>query len=154
MEPEIHENDFIIGKIQQTADSGNIFDRIDIQIEVVPVPFQDRRLDSNYETSQVIQSRVLAARKIQQDRFSDSPGIHNNAQISPSLMIRHCQPDAAGAALLKNAMESLGLSARAYDRILKVARTIADLNDSSKVQAGHLAEAINYRSLDREGWGG
>ena len=134
--------------------SGPLLDRIDIHIEVTPVPFQDLSQDEDTEPSASIRERVVSARQIQQERFTDSPDIQCNAQISPSLMARHCQPDTAGAALLKNAMERLDLSARAYDRILKVARTIADLDGSAKVRSHHLAEAINYRSLDRKGWGG
>ncbi|MFC2112504.1 YifB family Mg chelatase-like AAA ATPase [Bacteroidota bacterium] len=134
--------------------SGPLLDRIDIHIEVTPVPFQDLSVESDTESSRAIQERVIQARHIQQDRFAEYPGIHNNAQISPSLMIRHCQPDVAGSALLKNAMDKLDLSARAYDRILKVSRTIADLEGCREVSAHHLAEAVNYRSLDRKGWGG
>ncbi len=136
--------------------SGPLLDRIDIHIEVTPVPFQDlARLpdDSACESSRSIRERVIRARQVQQERFRDHPDIHCNAQVSPSLMALHCRPDATGAALLKNAMERLDLSARAYDRILKVARTIADLDGSVAVRNHHLAEAINYRSLDRKGWG-
>ncbi|MFC2114918.1 YifB family Mg chelatase-like AAA ATPase [Bacteroidota bacterium] len=145
----------IPGQVQKYLNriSGPLLDRIDIQIEVTPVPFQDLSKDSNEESSMAIRERVIRARNIQKERFSRHPGIHNNAQISPSLMLRYCQPDPAGASLLKNAMERLDLSARAYDRILKVSRTIADLDDSDTVRSHHLAEAINYRSLDRAGWG-
>jgi len=134
--------------------SGPLLDRIDIHIEVTPVPFQDLSQDEETEPSALIRERVVRARQIQQDRFHDDPDIHCNAQISPSLMHRHCVPEAAGSSLLKNAMERLDLSARAYDRILKVARTIADLDGSDGIRSHHLAEAINYRSLDRKGWGG
>lgn len=134
--------------------SGPLLDRIDIHIEVTPVPFQDLSQDEDTEPSASIRERVIRARKVQQERFADHPDIHCNAQISPTLMNRHCQPDQAGSSLLKNAMERLDLSARAYDRILKVARTVADLDDSDAVRSHHLAEAINYRSLDRKGWGG
>ncbi len=134
--------------------SGPLLDRIDIHIEVIPVPFQDLSGAAGAESSRSIRQRVIRARNIQQERFADYPDIHCNAQINPSLMARHCQPDTSGAALLKNAMERLDLSARAYDRILKVARTIADLEGSGAVRSHHLAEAINYRSLDRKGWGG
>jgi magnesium chelatase family protein len=136
--------------------SGPLLDRIDIHIEVTPVPYQDLASESYEpvcESSRVIQERVNSARKIQQVRFVNYPNIHNNAQMNPSLMQSYSRPDAAGASLLKNAMERLGLSARAYDRILKVARTIADLDASAAVRSHHLAEAINYRSLDRKGWG-
>ncbi len=140
--------------------SGPLLDRIDIHIEVTPVPFQDLHhqskesgSESRAESSNVIQERVIRARNIQQERFAEHTGIHNNAQTSPSLMILHCRPDPAGAALLKNAMEKLDLSARAYDRILKVSRTIADLDGSQEIRTQHIAEAINYRSLDRNSWG-
>ena len=134
--------------------SGPLLDRIDIQIEVIPVPYQDQSKDTRMESSKEIQDRVIRAGKIQQERFIDYPGVHNNAQISPSLMIRYHQPDYSGAVLLRNAMERLDLSARAYDRILKVARTIADLEGRESIHPNHLAEAINYRNLDRQNWGG
>jgi magnesium chelatase family protein len=134
--------------------SGPLLDRIDIHIEVTPVPFQDLSQDDETEPSASVRERVIRARQIQQERFTDFPDLHCNAQISPSLMALHCRPDTAGAALLNNAMERLDLSARAYDRILKVARTIADLDASAATRSQHLAEAINYRSLDRKGWGG
>jgi magnesium chelatase family protein len=134
--------------------SGPLLDRIDIHIEVTPVPFRDLTYKEHPETSKRILERVIRARRIQQERFRNFPEIRCNARISPSLMIRHCRPDEAGAALLRNAMDRLDLSARAYDRILKVARTIADLDGSEAVRSHHLAEAINYRSLDRKGWGG
>jgi magnesium chelatase family protein len=134
--------------------SGPLLDRIDIHIEVTPVPFQDLSADAYAETSRSIRERVVRARQVQQERFRDNPGIHCNAQISPAILSLYCRPDQAGATLLKNAMERLGLSARAYDRILKVARSIADLDGSAGVRSQHLAEAINYRSLDRKGWGG
>jgi magnesium chelatase family protein len=132
--------------------SGPLLDRIDIHIEVTLVPFQDMSGMQPAEPSRVIRERVMAARKIQSERYGSSAGIHNNSQMSPSLMHRYCRPDAAGASLIKNAMERLGLSARAYDRILRVARTIADLEGSSNVHSQHLAEAVNYRSLDRRNW--
>lgn len=134
--------------------SGPLLDRIDIHLEVVPVSFDklsDKRVS---ETSEQIRKRVSDTRKIQEERFKDEKGIHCNAQMSSKLLRKYCELDAAGQTLLKNAMEKLGLSARAYDRILKVSRTIADLEASEKVEAQHLAEAIQYRSLDREGWAG
>jgi magnesium chelatase family protein len=145
----------IPGEVQKYLNrvSGPLLDRIDIHIEVTPVPFQDLSDEAGSESSKVIRDRVIKARRIQQERFADHPGIHNNAQISPSLMVSHCHPEPAGAALLKNAMDKLDLSARAYDSILKVARTIADLDGSDSVRSHHLAEAINYRSLDRISWG-
>jgi len=134
--------------------SGPLLDRIDMHIEVTPVPFQELSVESDAESSNVIRERVVAARQIQLDRFKDNTGIYNNTQVSPTLMALYCQPDTAGSVLLKNAMERLNLSARAYDRILKVARTIADLDGSDGIRSQHVAEAVNYRSLDREGWGG
>ncbi len=134
--------------------SGPLLDRIDIHIEVVPVSFDkisDERLS---EKSEVIRARVEKAREIQTERFKDEEGIHCNAQMSSKLLRKYCRPDEAGMNLLKTAMEKVGLSARAYDRILKVARTIADLAGVTDIQSEHLAEAIQYRSLDRDGWGG
>ncbi|PXY00889.1 magnesium chelatase [Marinifilum breve] len=134
--------------------SGPLLDRIDIHIEVVPVTF-DKISDTQLsEKSEVIRARVEHARQIQEDRFKDEEGMHCNAQMSSKLLRKYCQPDEAGNALLKTAMEKVGLSARAYDRILKVSRTIADLAGSENIESDHLAEAIQYRSLDRDGWGG
>ncbi len=133
--------------------SGPLLDRIDIHIEVVPVPF-GKLSDSNPgETSETIRRRVIEARKIQEKRFKEFKGIYNNAQMSSKLMRTFCKIDDVGNTLLKNAMERLGLSARAYDRILKVSRTIADLAGSEQILPEHLAEAIQYRSLDRDSWG-
>ncbi|KPL14002.1 MAG: magnesium chelatase [Bacteroides sp. SM23_62] len=134
--------------------SGPLLDRIDIQIEVMPVPFTKLSEQQPAESSKTIRDRVLSASIIQQQRFKENPDIYCNAQIPPKLLHQICQPDNTGISLLKNAMEKLDLSARAYDRILKVARTIADLDSSAPVRSYHLAEAINYRNLDREGWGG
>ncbi|MCK4853533.1 MAG: YifB family Mg chelatase-like AAA ATPase, partial [Bacteroidales bacterium] len=134
--------------------SGPLLDRIDIQIEVLPVPFTQLSDQQLAESSKIIRDRVISARNIQQQRFKDQPGIYCNAQIPPKLLHQICQPDNTGLSLLKNAMEKLDLSSRAYDRILKVSRTIADLDGSENIQAYHLAEAINYRNLDRESWGG
>ena len=134
--------------------SGPLLDRIDIHIEVVPVPFRQLSELREAEKSSVIRERVIAARGIQEIRFSESNGIYSNAQMSSRLLKKYCRLNDEGQALLKNAMEKLGLSARAYDRILKVSRTIADLDKSENIQAQHLAEAINYRNLDREGWAG
>jgi len=134
--------------------SGPLLDRIDIHIEVVPVTF-DKISDTQLsEKSEVIRVRVEKARQIQEERFKDEEGMHCNAQMSSKLLRKYCQPDEAGNALLKTAMEKVGLSARAYDRILKVSRTIADLAGSENIESDHLAEAIQYRSLDRDGWGG
>jgi magnesium chelatase family protein len=134
--------------------SGPLLDRIDIHVEVVPVPFRELSNDRKSEKSEVILQRVIAARKIQEERFSDSRGIHCNAQMTSKQLRQICRLNETGQVLLKNAMEKLSLSARAYDRILKVARTIADLDASDTIKPEHLAEAIQYRSLDRENWGG
>lgn len=133
--------------------SGPLLDRIDIQVEIVPVPFEkisDGRLS---ESSADVRERVIKARAIQEKRFADYDGIYCNAQMTPKLLRQFATPDNAGLNLLKTAMSRLNLSARAYDRILKVSRTIADLEASPDIEARHLAEAINYRNLDREGWG-
>ena len=134
--------------------SGPLLDRIDIHIEIVPVPFDKLSEESHPEPSTNIRERVIKARLIQEERFKDSKGVYCNAQMSSKQLRTYGSPDAAGSALLKNAMQRLNLSARAYDRILKVSRTIADLSASEKVESHHIAEAINYRNLDRDGWGG
>ncbi len=144
------------GQVQKYLNkvSGPLMDRIDIQIEIVPVPFEkisDKRIG---ESSERIRERVIKARRIQEKRFADFPGIYCNAQMTPKLLSLFAQPDESGLQLLKNAMQRLNLSARAYDRILKVSRTIADLDDSVDIKPFHLAEAIGYRNLDREGWAG
>jgi len=133
--------------------SGPLLDRIDIHIEVVPVPFSKLAETKNGETSHDIRQKVIKAREVQKKRFSNHTGVHCNAQMSSKQLRKHCVLDDASKALLKNAMEKLGLSARAYDRILKVSRTIADLEVSESIQAQHIAEAIQYRSLDRDNWG-
>ena len=133
--------------------SGPLLDRIDIQIEVVPVPFKDLSAMRDGEPSHIIRERVLRARKIQEQRFKDFEYIHCNAQMTTKMQKQYCKIDESGMNLLKRAMELLGLSARAYDRILKVSRTIADLEGSEKIENNHLSEAIGYRSLDRETWG-
>lgn len=133
--------------------SGPLMDRIDIQIEVIPVPFKDLAKTRPSEKSVEIRKRVIAARKIQQKRFENYPGIHSNSQMTSKMMQQYCKLDDAGLALLKSAIEKMGLSARAYDRILKVSRTIADLEASENIKNYHIAEAIQYRSLDKESWG-
>ncbi len=138
-----------LGKI-----SGPLLDRIDIHIEVVPVTFDQLSRNSLPESSLSIRERVSAARRRQEKRFKNIKGVYNNAQMSTGQVKNFCTIDTAGSALLKNAMEKLGFSARAYIRILKVARTIADLDGRDKIEAVHLAEAIQYRSLDRESWAG
>ena len=133
--------------------SGPLLDRIDLHVEVIPVPFKDLALQERGETSAEIRQRVIKAREIQHKRFENSPNVHCNAQMTSSKIRTFCVLDEAGMLLLKNAMEKLGLSARAYDRILKVSRTIADLDGSENISAAHVAEAITYRSLDRDNWG-
>lgn len=133
--------------------SGPLMDRIDLHVEVLPVPYNELSDSRRGEPSAEVRKRVVAARKIQEERYRDYPDIHSNAQMPPKLLQQYCQLDARSQETLRNAMHRLGLSARAYDRILKVARTIADLEGSENIQSGHLAEAINYRSLDRDNWG-
>lgn len=134
--------------------SGPLLDRIDIHIEVVPVPFDELTSVEKPESSSVIRERVVRARAIQQKRFRNLKGIYCNARMSGSMVKRFVVPDRAGNMLLRNGMELLGLSARAYDRILKVSRTIADLELCDNVLPEHISEAIGYRNLDREGWAG
>ena len=133
--------------------SGPLLDRIDIHMEVIPVPFSELSKQKKSESSKSVRARVNQARAIQENRFSDSQGLYSNAQMSTRQIREICMIDKAGQTLLKNAIEKLGLSARAYDRILKVARTIADLEEENKILPQHLAEAIQYRNLDRESWG-
>lgn len=134
--------------------SGPLLDRIDIHIEVTPVKFDKLSDSGRVEKSDVVRERVVRARAIQAKRFESVKGVYSNAQMSSSMLRRFCQIDETGGKLLRTAMELRGLSARAYDRILKVARTIADLDESVNINATHLSEAINYRNLDREGWAG
>lgn len=133
--------------------SGPLLDRIDIQVEVVPVPFRELSDIRVSEKSTDIRERVVKAREIQQERYKDNKSVHANAQMTSKMMRTICKIDDVGQTLLKTAMEKLSLSARAYDRILKVSRTIADLDDSPDIKTEHLAEAIHYRSLDRDNWG-
>lgn len=134
--------------------SGPLLDRIDLHVEVTPVPFSALAAQKGGEDSTAIRKRVIQAREIQAARYAGQEGIYCNAQISSKMLKKVCDIDASGQILLKNAMDKLNLSARAYDRILKVSRTIADLASSSGIRTEHLAEAIQYRSLDREGWAG
>ena len=134
--------------------SGPLLDRFDLQIEIVPVPFEKMAEQKQAENSATIRERVVKARKIQEERFANHPGVYCNAQMESRLLHQYANPDEKGLNLLRTAMTRLNLSARAYDRILKVARTIADLEASEAIQPNHIAEAISYRSLDRESWGG
>ena len=132
--------------------SGPLLDRIDIQCEIQPVPFEEISKAEKGEPSSSIRQRVIAARKMQEERYRSIPHIHCNAQMTQRMIHEYAAPDEAGITLLKKAMHKLNLSARAYNRILKVARTIADLDASADVKPIHLAEAIAYRSLDRGDW--
>lgn len=134
--------------------SGPLLDRIDLQIEITPISFGQLSNRNQSESSAIIRERVINARNIQEKRYKNSNGVHCNAQMTVKLLHKYVQPDEAGLKMLQYAMSKLHLSARAYDRILKVARTIADLDNSERVTAEHLSEAIGYRNLDREGWGG
>jgi magnesium chelatase family protein len=134
--------------------SGPLLDRIDLHVEVVPVSFDEMTAKRSVETSAQIRARVEKAREIQSERFKEQKDIYCNAMMPSNMVKEICQINESGKGLLKTAMEKLGLSARAYDRILKVSRTIADLAGSEEIRVEHLAEAIQYRSLDREGWAG
>ncbi|MEA1886791.1 MAG: YifB family Mg chelatase-like AAA ATPase [Bacteroidota bacterium] len=134
--------------------SGPLLDRIDIHIEVVPVAVDSLTEINTSESSEVIRQRVVKARKMQSERFINLENVHCNAQMTSTMIPDFCSLGNESAAILKNAMDLLGLSARAYDRILKVARTIADLEQSDDIEAAHVSEAIGYRNLDREGWAG
>ncbi len=135
--------------------SGPLLDRIDLHVEVTPVSIDElSKYDIEYEKSSVIRERVIRARQIQEERFKEMDGVHSNTMMPGNMVREICQIQPTGVALLKTAMKKLQLSARAYDRILKVARTIADLSESKEIEIPHLAEAIHFRSLDREEWAG
>ncbi len=134
--------------------SGPLLDRIDIHIEVIPVPFEKLSDVRSSEKSEDIRQRVITSRRIQGERFKNFDSIHCNAQMTTKMLKEYCSLNNACGCLLKTAMEKLDLSARAYDRILKVSRTIADLDSSSEIETHHIAEAIQYRSLDRQNWAG
>lgn len=142
------------GQVQKYLNkiSGPLMDRIDLQIEVIPVPFEKMSDTQVAESSEQIRQRVIRARQLQEARYRDVQGVYCNAQMNSRMLAEYARPDEKGLALLKNAMNRLNLSARAYDRILKVTRTIADLEGCESVRSEHLAEAIGYRSLDREDW--
>ena len=131
--------------------SGPLLDRLDLHIEVPPVEFEQLDTDEKAESSRSIRGRVNAARRIQRERFRGT-GISCNARITPDRLHEFCRLSGAGRMLLKKAFDRLGLSARAYDRILKVCRTIADLDQSGTIEPAHVAEAVQYRSLDRKYW--
>ena len=134
--------------------SGPLLDRIDLHVEVTPVPFRELANIKLSEKSDSVRERVVKARIFQEQRFAEHKDVHSNSQMSTKMMRKYCLLPAAGDQLIKTAMEKLGLSARAYDRILKVSRTIADLEASEDIKVEHLAEAIQYRSLDKENWAG
>jgi len=134
--------------------SGPLLDRIDLHVEVTPVPFSELNTLRPQENSASIRTRVIKGRQVQAERYRNKPGIYCNAQMSSKTLKEVCVIDNAGQALLKAAIQKLNLSARAYDRIVKVSRTIADLSGSANIETEHLAEAIHFRSLDREGWAG
>ena len=134
--------------------SGPLLDRIDLHVEVTPVAFSELSSSREFEKSETIRARVIKAREIQEERYKDNEGVYANAQMSSKTLKEVCVINTACQNLLKVAMQKLNLSARAYDRILKVSRTIADLSGSADIKAEHIAEAIQYRSLDREGWAG
>ncbi|MEM1043015.1 MAG: YifB family Mg chelatase-like AAA ATPase [Bacteroidota bacterium] len=133
--------------------SGPLLDRIDLHVEVTPVPFDELNRRAPGESSEAVRARVVAARERQAARFAEAGGVYANAQMGSRLVREHCALCAEGEALMKMALTRLGLSARAYDRMLKVARTIADLAGDSRIAPAHLAEAVQYRSLDRSWWG-
>jgi len=134
--------------------SGPLLDRIDLHVEVTPVSFSELSSKAKEESSLEIRNRVIESREIQESRYSEDDMVHANAQMSSKQLQKFCKLDKESSEMLKMAMEKLNLSARAYDRILKVSRTIADLSDSENIESQHIAEAIQYRSLDREGWAG
>ena len=134
--------------------SGPLLDRIDLHVEVTPVAFDELTSTQSFERSEAIRARVIQARTRQAERYASNPGTYSNAQMSSKMLKEICIINPAGGKLLKNAMDKLNLSARAYDRILKVSRTIADLAECDEIRPEHLAEAIHFRTLDREGWAG
>lgn len=142
------------GQIQRYMNkiSGPLLDRIDIQVEITPVPFDDISRSAPGEPSEAIRQRVVRARRMQEERYRSHPGTHCNAQMTERMIHQYAEPDSDGIEILRMAMKRLSLSARAYNRILKVARTIADLDSSANVRTEHLAEAIGYRNLDRCDW--
>ena len=132
--------------------SGPLLDRIDLHIEVPAIPFEELSSKQEGESSFEVRKRVQTARDTQIQRFIDMPHIHSNADMPPKMIRSICTINGESASLLKSAITNLGLSARAYDRILKVSRTIADLSESTDIESNHIAEAIQYRTLDRQLW--
>ncbi|MDE7406813.1 MAG: ATP-binding protein [Muribaculaceae bacterium] len=133
--------------------SGPLLDRIDLQVEILPVPVDELSSMREGEPSSAIRQRVVMAREIQAKRYAGHEGIHCNAQMTSRLITEYARLDDAGMKMMRDAMIRLNMSARAYDRILKVARTIADLDNATDIQAHHIVEAIGYRNLDRSSWG-
>lgn len=133
--------------------SGPLLDRIDLQIEITPLSFEEMSVSAPCESSATIRERVMKARALQEQRYAGCPGVHCNAQMNSRLLRQFAVLDASCVGMLRQAMNRLQLSARAYDRILRVARTIADLAGSEAIKQEHLAEAIGYRNLDRGNWG-
>ncbi len=133
--------------------SGPLLDRIDLQVEIMPVPFKELQELHTGESSASIRERVIKARKIQAERYAGENNIHCNAQMTPRLIARWARPEPEAMAILEQAMTRFDMSARAYDRILKVARTIADLDASPTIKPLHMHEAVSYRNLDRSTWG-
>ena len=133
--------------------SGPLMDRIDLQIEITPLSFDELSRSQPGEPSAAIRERVVKARAIQEERFKDTPGVYCNAQMTPALMRQYATPAPQDMEMLRDVINRLQLSARAYDRILRVARTIADLDGAAAIQTQHLAEAVSYRNLDRSSWG-
>jgi magnesium chelatase family protein len=134
--------------------SGPLLDRIDLHVEVTPVNYNELTSKEESENSKSIRERVIQARLIQEKRFESNKGIHCNAQMNSKSIQAYCKIKGESGEILKNAMDKLGLSARAYDRILKVARTIADLDHSQNIESQHISEAIQFRNLDKNGWAG
>jgi magnesium chelatase family protein len=130
--------------------SGPLLDRIDLHVEVNPVPFEELSDRQRGEKSRTVRQRVERARMTQKGRFQEASGIHNNAQLTPKMQERYCRLDEEGEKLLRNIVEKLGFSARSYARVLKVGRTIADLEGSERILPSHLSEAVQYRALDRQ----